>query len=60
MAMFFRLRAYQIDKLNNINYYYIWSIKLQMLLMKNVIWGMVDGLKQIQGHQIMFYIWLGS
>jgi hypothetical protein len=60
MAMFFRLRAYQIDKLNNINYYYIWSIKLQMLLMRNVIWGMVDGLKQIQGHQIMFYIWLGS
>jgi hypothetical protein len=60
MAMFFHLRAYQIDKLNNIYYYYIWSNKLQMLLMRNVIWGMVDGLKQIQGHQIMFYIWLGS
>jgi hypothetical protein len=34
--------VYQIDKLNNY-YYNTWSIKKQMLLMRNEIWGMVDG-----------------
>jgi len=36
--------VYQIDKLNNANYN-TWSIKEQMLLMRNEIWGMVDGSK---------------
>jgi uncharacterized membrane protein YsdA (DUF1294 family) len=34
--------VYQIDKLNNANYN-TWSIKEQMLLMRNEIWGMVYG-----------------
>jgi hypothetical protein len=34
--------VYQIDKLNNTNDN-TWSIKEQMLLMRNEIWGMVDG-----------------
>ncbi len=32
--------TYQIDKLNNTNYN-TWSIELQMLLMRNEIWGVV-------------------
>jgi hypothetical protein len=34
--------VYQIDMLNNANYN-TWSIKEQMLLMRNEIWGMVYG-----------------
>ncbi len=33
--------VYQIDKLNNTNNN-TWSIELQMLLMKNEIWGVID------------------
>jgi hypothetical protein len=34
--------VYQIDKLNNTNDN-TWSINEQMSLMRNEIWGMVDG-----------------
>jgi hypothetical protein len=33
--------TYQIDKLNSTNYNITWSIELQMLLMRNEIWGVV-------------------
>jgi hypothetical protein len=42
MSFLHAKHIYQIDKLNNTNYN-TWSIKEQMLLMINEIWGMVDG-----------------
>ncbi len=41
MSSFFVVHVYQIDKLNSINYS-TWSIKLQMLLIRSDIWGIVD------------------
>jgi hypothetical protein len=42
MSSFFMVHLYQIDKFNSINYS-TWSIKLQMLLIRSEIWGIVDG-----------------
>ena len=35
-------RAYQIERLNNANYA-TWSIKIEMLLTRSELWGVVDG-----------------
>jgi len=40
MSSFFVVHVYQIDKLNSI-IYNTWSIKLQMLLIRSEIWGIV-------------------